>query len=111
MENPPNLQRAADLISDLRDSIHTTFWSYSAQLNRLKLFKKGHGEDTRSLSVSAHSNPSDQNLQRMAENGSQGIGYLDLLLTELEGYSARLQGFIEFLDEVELQLGLAKTDA
>lgn len=106
---PPNTQPATDLLEGLKRSIHTTYWSYCAQLERLKLFKKGHDEDTKLWSDHAQSNPTDQNLQRLAENGSQGTGYLDLLLTELEGYSLKYQSFVRFVDDVELQLGLLRT--
>lgn len=108
MDNPPNIQRAADLLDGLKGSIHTTYWSYCAQLERLKLFKRGHDQDTKSWSDRAQSNPTDQNLQRLAENGSQGIGYLDLLLTELEDHSLKYQSFIRFVDDVELQLGILR---
>jgi hypothetical protein len=45
----------------------------------------------------------------LAENGLQGTGYLDLLLTELEGYSLKYQSFVRFVDDVELQLGILRT--
>ena len=109
MENPPNIQPATDLLDGLKRSIHTTYWSYCAELERLKLFKIGHDEDTKSWSDRAQSNPTDQNLQRLAEYGSQGTGFLDLLLTELEGYSLKYRSFARFVDDVELQLGILRT--
>jgi hypothetical protein len=77
-------------------------------LERLKLFKKGHDQDTKSWSDRAQSDPTDQNLQRLAENGSQGIGYLDLLLTELQDYSSSFQSFMLFVDDVESQLRIPR---
>ena len=109
MDYPPNIQPVTDLLNGLQRSIHTTYWSYCAQLERLKLFKKGQDEDAKSWADRARSNPTDQNLQQLAENGSQGTGYLDLLLTELESYSLKYQGFARFVDDVELQLGLLRT--
>lgn len=111
MNNPPDILRAANLLSGLKGSIHATYWSYCAQLERLKLFKKGHDEDTRLWSGRAQSNPTDQNLQRLAENGSQGIGYLDLVLTELEDYLLKYQGFVRFVDDIEVQLGIFRAGA
>jgi hypothetical protein len=108
MELTPDIERAADLLDALRRSIHKTYWSYSAQLERLKLFKKGHDQDTKSWSDRAQSDPTDQNLQRLAENGSQGIGYLDLLLTELQDYSSSFQSFMLFVDDVESQLRIPR---
>jgi hypothetical protein len=108
MENPPDIERAADLLDALRRSIHKTYWSYSAQLERLKLFKKGHDQDTKSWSDRAQSNPTDKNLQLLAENGSQGMGYLDLLVAELQDYSSSFQSFMLFVDDVELQLRIPK---
>jgi hypothetical protein len=63
MEKLPNIQPATDLLDGLKRSIHTTYWSYYAQLERLKLFKKGHDEETKLWSDRAQSNPTDQNLQ------------------------------------------------
>jgi hypothetical protein len=108
--NLPNIQPATDLLDGLKTSIRTTHWSYCALLERLKLFKKGHDEDAQLWSDHAQNNPTDQNLQRLAESGSQGTGYLDLLLTELEGYSLNYQSFVRFVDDVELQLGILKTE-
>jgi hypothetical protein len=109
MENPPNIQPATDLLDGLKRSIYTTYWSYCAQLERLKLFKKGHDEDTRLWSDRAQSDPTDQDLQQLAENGSQGTGFLNLLLAELEGYSLMYQSFARIVDDVELQLGVLRT--
>jgi hypothetical protein len=78
-------------------------------LERLKLFKKGHDEDAQTWSDHAHSDPADQNLQRLAEKGSQGIGYLDLLLDEFEAYSLKYKSFIRFVEDVEAELGLPRT--
>jgi hypothetical protein len=108
MKIPPDIERAGDLLDALRRSIHKTYWSYSAQLERLELFKKGHDQDAKSWSDRAQSNPADENLQRLADNGSQGIGYLDLILTELQDYSSSFQSFMLFVDDVELQLGIPK---
>jgi hypothetical protein len=105
----PNIQPATDLLDGLKTSIHTTHWSYCALLERFKLFKKGHDEDAQLWSDHAQNNPADQNLQRLAESGSQGTGYLELLLTEFEGYSLKYQGFTQFVDDVELQLEMLKT--
>lgn len=104
MENPPDIQRAAELLDGLKRSIHTTYWSYCDQLERLKLFKRGHDKDITSWSDHARSDPADQNLQHLADNGSQGIGYLDQVLTEFEGYLLRYQTFIRFVDDLESQL-------
>ena len=73
------------------------------------MFKKGHDQDTRLWSDRAQSDPADLILQRLAEDGTQGIGYLDLLLTELEGFSLKYQIFLQLLEDVELQLGIPKT--
>ena len=105
MENLPNIQRATDLLDGLKGSIHATYWSYCAQLERLKLFKKGHDKDAQSWSDRARRNPADKHLQRLAENGSQGTGYLDLLLAEFEVYSLKYQTFVRFVDDVALELG------
>ena len=108
MKIPPDIERAGDLLDALRRSIHKTYWSYSAQLDRLELFKKGHDQDAKSWSDRAQSDPADKNLQRLAENGSQGIGYLDLVLTELRDYSTSFERLMLFVDDVELQLRIPK---
>jgi hypothetical protein len=111
MENPFNIQPATDLLDGLTRSIHTTYWSYCAELERLRVFKKGHDEDTRSWSDCAADHPADLNLQQLAENGSHGTDFLGLLVTELEGFSRNFQNFARFVDDVELQLGILKTRA
>jgi hypothetical protein len=75
MGNPPIIQRAAELLDGLKRSIHTTYWSYCDQLERLKLFKRGHDKDIKSWSERALSNPTDLILQHLADIGSQGIRY------------------------------------
>jgi hypothetical protein len=104
MENAPNILRAAELLDGLKRSVHTTYWSYCDQLERLKLFKRGHDQDTKSWSDHARSNPTDQNLQRLADNGSQGIGYSNQVFTEFEGYLPKYQTLMRFVDDLELQL-------
>ena len=109
MKTPPDILHAAYLLDGLKGSIHATCWSYYAQLERLKLFKKGHAQDVDSWFDCAQSNPTDQNLRRLAENGSREVGYLELLLTELEVFSDKCQSFVQFVDDVELQLGTPRT--
>lgn len=108
MKTPPDILRVAYLLDGLKSSIHATYGSYCAQLERLNLFKKGHDEDTKLWSDRAQSNPNDQNLQRLAESGSQGICYLDLVLAELEEYSLKYQSFVRFVDDIEIQLGILR---
>lgn len=84
MENSPNIQQAAESLNGFERLIHTAYWSYYAQLERLKLFKNGHDEDTEKWLDCARSNPNGLKLQQLAESGSQGTGYLDLRLSELE---------------------------
>ena len=107
MENPSNIQQTAELLDGLRRSIYATYWAYSAQLERLRMFKIGHEKDAQSLYDSSQNNPADEKLQRLAENSSRGTGYLDLVLAEFEVYSIKYQGFIRFVDDLQLHLGMS----
>jgi hypothetical protein len=105
MEQTSNIQRTSELLDGLRRSIFATYWAYSAQLERLRVFKDGHVKDALVLYDRAQSNPDDENLQRMAESGSRGTGYLDLLLAEFEVYSIKFQSFSRFVDDLQQHLG------
>jgi hypothetical protein len=105
MEITSNIQQTAELLDGLRRSIFATYWSYSAQLQRLRVFRDGHDKDAMVLYDRAQSNPDDENLQHMAECGSRGTGYLDLLLTEFEVYALKFESFARFVDDLQLHLG------
>lgn len=108
MENFPNIQRATELLDGLNNSIHTSYWSYCDQLERLRVFKRGHQKDVTAWSDHARSNPTDQSIQQLAENGRQGIGYLDQILTEFEDYLLKYQIFTRFVDDLEVEIQIPR---
>jgi hypothetical protein len=50
----------------------------------------------------------DQNSERVAENGLDSTVYLDLLLTELEGHTDDDQSYPRSVDDVKSQLGVSE---